>query len=129
MRQKEDKEFAERLNRLRVATCTPEDHTFFQSLKCPNIPLPKTTTMHLFSTNKQVEAFNENLFKQTSHERVHLLAHDSDLSTFPPTHHYQPLCPPSVNKQYTAALLHTLSVYITCVVQIVASAYKIIGSG
>ena len=63
MRQKDSMVFAERLNRLREGRHTAGDIAFFMTLTKRSATIDPKKTMHLFSTNDKVNAFNKSLYE------------------------------------------------------------------
>ncbi|KAK2724650.1 hypothetical protein QYM36_001219 [Artemia franciscana] len=74
MRQKEDKKFAEALNRLRTGDHTEEDIQLFQTSKVVKAPL---TVPHLFMSNTSVDKFNAVVRQNLTTEKKHYTAIDS----------------------------------------------------
>ena len=61
MRQRDDLQFAEALNRVRTATCTQRDVEMFQSREIKETdPKYPHNALHVFKTNKSVNEHNEN---------------------------------------------------------------------
>ena len=79
MRQKDDQPFAALLNRLREGKHTKEDlntlktHVISQSTTGTEIQ----TAPHIFTTNEQVDTFNQTVFEQSTAEKVVIPAQDS----------------------------------------------------
>ncbi|KAK2712719.1 hypothetical protein QYM36_011417 [Artemia franciscana] len=74
MRQKEEKKFAEALNRLRTGDHTVEDIQLFQTSKVVKAPL---TVQHLFMSNTSVDKFNAVVHQNLTTEKKHYTAKDS----------------------------------------------------
>ena len=89
MRQKEDKSFAELLNRLREGIHTEGDMDTLQSriMKGNQVSTPDLQTPHLFTTNKEVTEFNKMVFNQANvHSKCTITAVDTlsgDSDTLP----------------------------------------------
>jgi endonuclease/exonuclease/phosphatase (EEP) superfamily protein YafD len=79
MRQREDKDFAEILNRIREGEHTEDD---FEVLKerilklCSEHPDYPITSTHLFSTNMAVDQHNHEIFHKSTNEKVEVKAID-----------------------------------------------------
>ena len=79
MRQKEDKQFAQLLNRLRVKEkkqpITPQDHLILSTaFKDPQTP-SQSNHIHVFGTNKEVDAYNQAILN-TFEDKIVLTACD-----------------------------------------------------
>ena len=88
MRQREDKDFAEILNRIREGKHTNDDIKVLKernlrlSSEHPDYPI---TSTHLFSTNMAVDEHNQEIFRKSTNEKVQVKAIDivlSDLSDY-----------------------------------------------
>jgi len=81
MRQKDDREFAELLNRLRTLQNTElsnEDLATLQSrIIKPDDPNYPVSAPHLFTTNKLVDSFNNELFNKSPKEKVNIPCFDT----------------------------------------------------
>ena len=67
MRQKEDTDFAELLNRVRIGQCTEEDIDTLQSREIsPDDPDYPDDALHVFAYNADVDTRNEKEVKQAS---------------------------------------------------------------
>ena len=79
MRQKEDKDFAEILNRIREGKHTEDDIQVLRerilklSPEHPDYPMNST---HLFSTNLAVDQHNHNIFHKSTNEKIAIKAID-----------------------------------------------------
>ncbi len=79
MRQREDKEFAEMLNRIREGKHTDADIEVLNqrilriSQEHPDYPISAT---HLFSTNMAVDQHNHDIFQKSSNEKIDVKAID-----------------------------------------------------
>ncbi|XP_050313018.1 uncharacterized protein LOC126748056 isoform X30 [Anthonomus grandis grandis] len=76
MRQKEDKSFAVALNNMAFGKMTDEDVQLIKSREVDNIDLIPEDTMHLFATNREVDAFNEMKLSTFQTERAISQARD-----------------------------------------------------
>ncbi|XP_071150957.1 ATP-dependent DNA helicase PIF1-like [Mytilus edulis] len=79
MRQKEDSEFAQLLNRLRVKKKTehllPRDLSVLQSCMQHSVPLD---SLHIFATNKEIDSHNSKMIDKVCEETVTIMAQDYD---------------------------------------------------
>jgi hypothetical protein len=86
MRQKDDKPFAELLNRLRIGAHTPEDIKSLQAcLVSPAESLAMCAKPHFFPTRAQTELYNNTVMKQAEGQEIIVNAIDSpasDVSTY-----------------------------------------------
>ena len=86
MRQREDRSFADLLNRLRECTHTEEDIKLLRSRivtpTSPNYPLLAT---HVYPTNILVTDFNDRIFEGCTTKKREIRAHDSVVSDIPRT--------------------------------------------
>ncbi|XP_061193261.1 uncharacterized protein LOC133201474 [Saccostrea echinata] len=85
MRQKEDVQFAEMLNRLRVRLrgepLQQTDLELLQSVSKETIPKEATNALHIFSTNKEVDTHNELMVETVCSPCLHSTAKDYTKST------------------------------------------------
>ncbi|XP_033725275.1 uncharacterized protein LOC117315237 [Pecten maximus] len=87
MRQKDDRDFAELLNRLRCMVngkLSESDLSTLMSrvVKPTDVNYPKEAP-HLFTTNKQVDNFNNNIFEQTENTKVRIPSLDTAVGDIP----------------------------------------------
>ena len=84
MRQREDKAFAELLNRLRTASHTTEDIKLLESrLISETESLALTDVPHFYTTNVKKDEFNEQIMEQTAGETVTIQAQDKPQENIP----------------------------------------------
>ncbi len=84
MCQKEDKTFAESLNRLQTASHTAEDMDLWKSrLISEDKSLKMTHVPHFYTTNVKKDEFNANVMEQTVGETVTIKAHDIPQENIP----------------------------------------------
>ena len=79
MRQREDKDFAEILNRIREGKHTEADIDVLKKRilnLCPQHPDYPINSTHLFSTNMAVDQHNHDLFRKSTNEKVEIKAID-----------------------------------------------------
>ncbi|XP_019628628.1 PREDICTED: uncharacterized protein LOC109473188 [Branchiostoma belcheri] len=77
MRQHDDKAFADLLNRVRTASCTPDDIVILQSRSTSNTdPGYPHNALHVFTTNKAVDEHNTTKLQQLTTETIHIQCHD-----------------------------------------------------
>ena len=73
MRQKDDAEFAQLLNRVRTATCTTNDHLLLKSREInPGMKNYPIDVLHVFSTHKLVNKHNEQMLDKIN-EMIHTI--------------------------------------------------------
>ena len=73
MRQKDDAEFAQLLNRVRTATCTKNDHLLLKSREInPGMKNYPMDVLHVFGTHKLVNKHNEQMLDKIN-ERIHTI--------------------------------------------------------
>ncbi|KAJ8048374.1 ATP-dependent DNA helicase PIF1 [Holothuria leucospilota] len=75
MRQKDDQQFAQLLNRLREGKQTQEDLALLKTRQVPPESIPSHAT-HLFQTNAKVNAHNEQMFSLLNVTKVEVPSHD-----------------------------------------------------
>ncbi|KAI8484274.1 hypothetical protein Bbelb_380590 [Branchiostoma belcheri] len=77
MRQHDDKAFADLLNRVRTASCTPDDIAILQSRSTSNTdPGYPHSAYHVFTNNKAVDDHNTTKLQQLTTETIHIQCHD-----------------------------------------------------
>ena len=73
MRQKDDAEFAQLLNRVRTATCTKNDHLLLKSREInPEMKNYPMDVLHVFSTHKLVNKHNQQMLDKIN-ERIYTI--------------------------------------------------------
>ncbi len=103
MRQKEDKQFAETLNRLRTESHTDDDIALLETrLISYNESATMSSVPHFFATNAEKDAFNTLVLNQSAEKTVIACAVDSAPSDIP-RHEQQKALKAAETKQTSAA--------------------------
>jgi len=76
MRQKDDRTFAEALNRLSRGRMTPEDIVLFQSRETSKVGFPKKRYVHLYKDNNSVGKYNTSTLNSIEEESAIFTAID-----------------------------------------------------